>query len=69
VIGRRGWLFADTVDGATASANLYSLVETCKACRIDPYRYLHWLFRRIPLANTVDDYDALLPWNMPASLR
>jgi hypothetical protein len=69
VIGRRGWLFADTVDGATASANLYSLVETCKACRIDPYRYLHWLFRRIPLANTVEDYDALLPWNMPASLR
>jgi transposase len=39
VIGRRGWLFSDTVEGATASANLYSLVETCKACRIDPYRY------------------------------
>ncbi|MGF6980053.1 transposase [Paraburkholderia sp. JPY465] len=69
VIGRRGWLFSDTVDGATASANLYSLVETCKACRIDPYRYLHWLFRHIPLATSVDDYDALLPWKMPASLR
>ena len=69
VVGRRGWLFADTVEGAHASANLYSLVETCKAVGIDPYCYLDWLFRRLPLATTVDDYDALLPWNMPADIR
>ena len=48
---------------------LYSLIETCKAGGIDPYRYLHWLFRRLPLAKTVDDYDALLPWKIPADLR
>ncbi|MGA3159171.1 MAG: transposase, partial [Steroidobacteraceae bacterium] len=29
VVGRKGWLFSDTVKGAVASANLYSLVETC----------------------------------------
>ncbi|RQR24572.1 IS66 family transposase [Burkholderia sp. Bp9143] len=68
-VGRRGWLFSDTIDGANASANLYSLVETCKAGGIDPYRYLTWLFQRLPLAKTVDDYDALLPWKMPADLR
>jgi transposase len=68
-VGRRSWLFADTVDGANASANLYSLVETCKANGIDPYRYLNWLFQRLPLAKSVDDYDALLPWKMPADLR
>jgi transposase len=68
-VGRRGWLFSDTVDGAHASANLYTLVETCKANGIDPYRYLTWLFQRLPLAKSVDDYDALLPWNMPADLR
>ncbi|VVE59315.1 transposase [Pandoraea iniqua] len=68
-VGRRGWLFSDTVDGANASANLYSLVETCKANRIDPYHYLTWLFQRLPLAKTVDDYDALLPWKMPVELR
>ena len=68
-VGRRGWLFADTVDGAHASANLYSLVESAKANGIDPYRYLLWLFQKLPLAKTVDDYDALLPWNMPAGLR
>lgn len=30
----------DTATGAQASANLYSLVETCKANGTDPYRYL-----------------------------
>ncbi|VWB59650.1 transposase IS66 [Burkholderia lata] len=66
-VGRRGWLFSDTVDGVNASANLYSLVETCKANGIDPYRYLTWLFQRLPLATTVDDYYAPLPWKMPAT--
>ncbi|VWC09438.1 transposase IS66 [Burkholderia stagnalis] len=33
------------IAGAHASANLYSLVETCKANGIDPYRYLTWLFQ------------------------
>ncbi|WP_310725416.1 transposase domain-containing protein, partial [Burkholderia multivorans] len=47
----------------------YTLVETCKANSIDPYRYLTWLFQRLPLAKTVDDYEALLPWKMPADLR
>jgi len=64
VVGRKGWLFSDTVAGAQASANLYSLVETCKVNGIDPYRYLTWLFQRLPLADTVDDYDALLPWKL-----
>ena len=67
VVGRKSWLFADTVNGANASANLYSIIETCKANRIDPYGYLTWLFKRLPLAQTVDDYDALMPWNMPAT--
>jgi len=34
VVGRRNWLFCDTVSGAQASANLYSLIETCKANNI-----------------------------------
>ncbi|CAI8926761.1 protein of unknown function [Methylocaldum szegediense] len=42
--------FADTVGGAKASANLYSLIETCKANCIDSYSYLADLFRKLPLA-------------------
>ena len=64
VVGRRNWLFADTVAGANASANLYSLIETCKANGVDPYRYLVALFKALPLAKTADDYEQLLPWHL-----
>ena len=64
VVGRRSWLFADTVGGANASANLYSLIETARANGIEPYRYLVALFKKLPLAQTADDYEALLPWRL-----
>ena len=64
VVGRRNWLFADTVAGANASANLYSLLQTCLANGIEPYRYLPQAARALPKARTVDDYEALLPWNI-----
>lgn len=56
VVGRKGWLFSDTVAGAQASANMYSLVETCKAIGIETFHYVVWLFTRLPLAATADDY-------------
>jgi len=64
VVGRRNWLFCDTVAGARASANLYSLIETCKANGIEPYTYLAAVFRQLPLAKTVEDFEALLPWHI-----
>jgi transposase len=64
VVGRRNWLFADTVGGANASANLYSLLETCKVNGVDGYRYLHALLIALPGAKTPDDFEALLPWNI-----
>lgn len=55
------WLFTDTVPGATANANLYSLLQTCIANGIDGYRYLRALLIALPRATTADDHDALLP--------
>jgi transposase len=63
-VGRRNWLFADTVGGANASANLYSLLQTCKANGIDGYRYLTALLIELPKAKTVEDFEALLPWRL-----
>jgi hypothetical protein len=40
VVGRKGWLFSDTVKGAIASANLFSIVETAKANGVEPHAYL-----------------------------
>ena len=66
VIGRRNWLFADTPKGAAASANLYSLIETAKANGIEPYDYLRYLYSELPKANTVEQIESLLPFNIPA---
>lgn len=64
VIGRKAWLFSDTPAGANASALIYSLVETAKANGLDPYAWMRLLMREVPTARSVDDYEALLPWNL-----
>jgi transposase len=66
VIGRKNWLFAGNARGASASAALYSLIETAKANGLEPYRYLRHLFSQIPLARTEQDYADLLPPNLTA---
>jgi transposase len=63
VVGRKNWLFSDTPAGAHASAVLYSLVETAKASNREPYAWLRFVVERLPMATTVDEIEALLPWN------
>ncbi|MCV4096016.1 IS66 family transposase, partial [Pseudomonas aeruginosa] len=65
VIGRKNWLFSDTPKGARASAQIYSLIETAKANGQEPYAWLRHVLERLPTASSVEDYDALLPWNCP----
>ena len=67
VIGRKNYLFCDSVAGAKASANLYSLIETAKANKIEPYRYLRRVFTELPKAQTLEDIEALLPFSLKAS--
>lgn len=62
-LGRRNWLFADTVKGAKASAALYSIVSTARANGLEPYAYLRRLFAELPKAKTVEEFEALLPFN------
>ena len=62
-------MFSDTVDGATASANLYSLVETAKLNRLEPYAYLRHVFTELPKATNVEHIEGLLPYRIdPATL-
>lgn len=63
-LGRRNWLFADTVKGARASAALYSIVSTARANGLEPYAYLRRLFAELPKAKTVEDFEAMLPFNI-----
>ena len=64
VIGRKNWLFSGHPNGAHAASTLYSLIETAKACGLEPYQYLRFLFSKIPCARTEQDYRALMPQNL-----
>ncbi len=68
VVGRKNWLFSDTVAGANASANLYSLLQTCAVNGVDAYQYLRALLVALPKAQSADDYQAQLPWNIDLKL-
>jgi len=61
VIGRKNWLFSGHPRGAKASACIYSLIETAKANRLEPYLYFRFLFDRLPFAANEDDFKSLLP--------
>jgi transposase len=67
-IGRKAWLFSYDALGAQASANLFSLVMTARANGVEPYAYLNYLFEYLPAAGTVEQIEALLPWNVTAAL-
>ena len=58
------WLFADTPQGAQASAHFYSLIETAKLNGLEPYHYLRYLFKELPKAQTLEQIEALLPFNL-----
>lgn len=68
VLGRKNWLFSGAPKGAEASAVFFSLIETAKANGFEPYAYLRYLFEKLPMAQTAQDYAALLPQNLDPTL-
>ena len=70
-IGRKNWIFANTEKGATASALIYSIIETAKENHLKPYEYLKYIFETAP---GIDQHSCaelvqLLPWNAPSVCR
>ncbi|MEQ3633718.1 IS66 family transposase [Thalassolituus sp.] len=66
-IGRKNWMFSKSQAGANASANLYSLIETAKANELNVFEYLQRVFKELPNAETAEQVEALLPWNIELS--
>ena len=66
VIGRKNWLFSDTVKGAKSSAIIYSLIETAKANGVEPYVYLTLVLTDMqymgrPFSN--EELENFMPWS------
>ena len=68
-IGKKNWLFCDSIRGAKASAILYSITETAKLNELRPYQYIKYLLEKIPeLMDKGDpipkeEIDSLVPWS------
>ena len=65
-VGRKNWLFADTPKGATASAAVYSIIETAKANGLNVYTYLEYLLLYMPdidWQNHPEQLEDLMPWS------
>ena len=71
-VGRKNWLFCDTVKGAESSAIVYSMVETAKANGIDPYDYLFYVLSVLPYYGksvSHERLETLMPWSKEAQQR
>lgn len=65
-VGRGNFLFANTPNGATASAIIYSIVETAKANGLRPYDYLVYVLTETlkhHKGTSMEFLKDLLPWS------
>jgi len=72
VIGRKNWLFNQTPRGATASALLYSLVQTAVANNLEPFAYIKYLLIELPKLGRHYEPEALdqfLPWAVTEKIQ
>lgn len=60
VIGRKNWLFVGSKKSGEAMANLLSLVQSCRAMKINPQDYLEDIFKRL-LSHPHKNLRELLP--------
>lgn len=61
VMSRKNFLFSNTPSGARSSAIIFSLIETAKENKLDPYRYLNFVLTEAPrLSLKNPDWPALL---------
>ncbi len=59
-IGRKNWVFCDTVEGAHATSILYSIAFTIKLNGKNPFEVLTKIFEELPKAKTGEDYQRLV---------
>jgi transposase len=62
VRGRKNYLFTGSHHGAENAAVIYSLIETCKALKINTFEYLTDVLKRLP--STLNrNIATLIPYN------
>jgi transposase len=65
VMARKNFLFSATPDGADSLGVHFGLVITARHHGHDPLKYYDFILKQIPHCKSFDDYERLLPWNVP----
>lgn len=64
VVGRKNWLFSDTMDGAEASMGIYTIAEMAKLHGLEPYKYMKYILEQRPTYQSSDEeLEKLAPWS------
>lgn len=59
-IGRKNWLFFGSENGGEAAGIIYSLIQTCRAFKLNPRDYLEDIMRRL-MSHPANKLEELLP--------
>ena len=65
-VGRKNWTFCGSDSGGYRAAAIYTLIETCKLCGVDPHAWLADVLARLP-DHPAKRITELLPWNWKAA--
>jgi hypothetical protein len=65
-MGRKNWVMSGSPEGARSSCRLFSLIETAKLNNRNPYAYLKRVFELAAEMSPKDNWEKLLPWNLPS---
>ena len=68
VISRKNFVLIDTMEGARASAIMFSMSETVKANKLKPYEYFEYVLSEMPKhirgsSKDMHFLDDLMPWS------
>ena len=65
-VDRKNWLFSTSTKRAEASVAVFSLIETAKANKLDPYDYIEFILDYLPQQDLIEHPEKLdwfLPWS------
>ena len=64
VIGRKNFLFSNSINGAKASGAAYSIIESAKMNRLKPYEYIEYILTRMAGKKLTEDLlEEIMPWS------
>jgi transposase len=52
VVGRKSWMFIGSEDAAQPAADIFSVMESCRRCRVEPRAYMQYVVERLHAKDT-----------------